>query len=271
MKKLPDWYLLSENPAFHDMDSKTVIEQTARVYGAMQELIGEHNTFTEDMKNAFYAFTTENHKANENYKTYINKLMYDYIQTVDEKIFQNGELVALQSDLDSIHREIEQLKGMDIDYGIDHRNYEEYFQQFSEGFDIHESRITSLENSGGGGGSSKRWYHKTGNAETLVSLDFKNLDVGLYVVDMYCAGTEGFYIHSTYTGSSPLVSSAYQAKLMIQVTINDGNKYVSVINAWAPNNSQRIRPLSYVNELYVFTYDSGNAVDVYYSVEKVGV
>lgn len=128
------------------------------------------------------------------------------------------------------------------------------------------------ENAGAsGGGSSKNWYHKTGNPETLVSLDFKNLDVGLYVVDLYSAGTDGFYINKAYGASNPVLGNAYQAKLMIQVGINDGNKYVSVLNSFSSGSTQKLRPVSYVNELYVFTYDSSAVVDVYYSIEKVGV
>lgn len=43
MKQLPLWVLNEKFPSFYDMESKTVIEQTARVYGAMRSLIEEHN------------------------------------------------------------------------------------------------------------------------------------------------------------------------------------------------------------------------------------
>ena len=43
MKKLPNWFLTNPRPANYDSESLTVIEQTARLYAAMNELIEEYN------------------------------------------------------------------------------------------------------------------------------------------------------------------------------------------------------------------------------------
>lgn len=47
MQKLPNWFLVNHNPSFHDCESQTAIEQTARIYGAMNDLIEETNEHTE--------------------------------------------------------------------------------------------------------------------------------------------------------------------------------------------------------------------------------
>lgn len=68
MRKLPNWHLTNYKPAFYDFESLTVVEQTAKLYGAMQELINEYN---ETMK----CFTTG-----------ILNLTDDFITLSDSKI-----------------------------------------------------------------------------------------------------------------------------------------------------------------------------------------
>ena len=49
MNLLPKWALANQLPAIHDFESLTVLEQTARIYGAMQSMIGEYNKFADDV------------------------------------------------------------------------------------------------------------------------------------------------------------------------------------------------------------------------------
>ena len=39
IKRLPDWVVTDTQKAFYDLESSTAIEQTARLYGKMQELV----------------------------------------------------------------------------------------------------------------------------------------------------------------------------------------------------------------------------------------
>ena len=52
MKLLPHWVLTDTLPAFFDTDSGSAIEQTAKVYGAMQTLIKEYNSFADKVNQA---------------------------------------------------------------------------------------------------------------------------------------------------------------------------------------------------------------------------
>lgn len=44
IKHMPNWCVTDKQPAFYDTESATAIEQTARVYGKMEELIDSYNT-----------------------------------------------------------------------------------------------------------------------------------------------------------------------------------------------------------------------------------
>lgn len=51
MEKLPHWVLTDKNPAFYDTESATAIEQTAKLYGAVNELIEDFNQLDEETTN----------------------------------------------------------------------------------------------------------------------------------------------------------------------------------------------------------------------------
>ena len=86
MRKLPFWHLTSKTPAFVDADSATVLEQTAKLYGAMQEMIEEHNSFMESMTKTINDFTVNTQEDLEKFKTCITNIMNNYIQMLDTKI-----------------------------------------------------------------------------------------------------------------------------------------------------------------------------------------
>lgn len=48
IKKLPHWVVNDNRPAFYDTESATAIEQTAKLYGAMSEVIDEVNKKIEE-------------------------------------------------------------------------------------------------------------------------------------------------------------------------------------------------------------------------------
>lgn len=88
MNKLPEWFLTNKYPAFYDKDSLTVVEQTAKVYGAMQEVINEHNNFIESVNATINNFTLKTEKDIGEFKTCISTLVQNYIKIIDEKIKQ---------------------------------------------------------------------------------------------------------------------------------------------------------------------------------------
>lgn len=52
MLRLPQWVLTNKYPSIYDSESKTVTEQTARVYGAMNEMIDGFNQQNETIEQA---------------------------------------------------------------------------------------------------------------------------------------------------------------------------------------------------------------------------
>lgn len=94
MINLPEWRLTNKYPAFYDSESGSSIEQTAKVYAAMQELIKEYNAFTADIQNQVNNFDISNSEDYENFKKCIVTLMENYVTTIDTKIIQLEQKIA---------------------------------------------------------------------------------------------------------------------------------------------------------------------------------
>lgn len=86
MINLPKWRLTSKYPAFLDSESGTAIEQTAKVYGAMQELIDEYNAFVQEMETRINEFESTTNEDLETFKTSMRQEFQDFIDTVDMKL-----------------------------------------------------------------------------------------------------------------------------------------------------------------------------------------
>lgn len=86
MNLLPHWVLTDKFPAFYDSESKTALEQTARVYAAMQELITEYNKFVESVNGAITDFDTSSTKEYEIFTTAMSQKFQDFIDVINLKI-----------------------------------------------------------------------------------------------------------------------------------------------------------------------------------------
>ena len=86
MWMLPHWNLTDKHPAFYDTESGTATEQTAKVYGAMRELIGEYNKFADELNKALQSFELQTKEENECFKKCITELVENYIKSIDLKI-----------------------------------------------------------------------------------------------------------------------------------------------------------------------------------------
>lgn len=86
MIKLPHWVLNNKYPAVFDSESATVIEQTARVYGAMQQLIDDYNNFVDQVNLEIDNFTAESNQSAECFKEMIVELCETYINSIDLKM-----------------------------------------------------------------------------------------------------------------------------------------------------------------------------------------
>lgn len=86
LKHLPHWVLTDTLPAFYDCESATAIQQTARLYGKIQELITIYNEFTREINRYITDFEEGIIKDFNCFQNCVIKTMDDYIQTIDMKI-----------------------------------------------------------------------------------------------------------------------------------------------------------------------------------------
>lgn len=86
MWMLPHWRLTDRTPAFYDTESGSAIEQTAKVYGAMRDLINEYNKFADNLNKALQSFELEIKEDNECFKKCLTELVENYIKSIDLKI-----------------------------------------------------------------------------------------------------------------------------------------------------------------------------------------
>ena len=83
---LPAWTLTNFQPAFYDSESATVLQQMAKVYAKMQELLSDYNAFVNEVNTTITDFQNGIIGDFECFKNCIIKTMNDYIETIDTKI-----------------------------------------------------------------------------------------------------------------------------------------------------------------------------------------
>lgn len=91
---LPKWVLPNTNPSVYDTDSGTCIEMVAKVYGAMRTLQEEYNKFVDSINIEISNFMNSVNKNHEEFEKHINKLVHDYIITIDTKIAHQDRVIA---------------------------------------------------------------------------------------------------------------------------------------------------------------------------------
>lgn len=83
---LPHWVLTDKFPSVYDRESVTAISMVAKLYGKMEELIADYNEYVDQVNKAIAEFEDGMIKDFESFKRCVQKLMDDYIQTIDTKI-----------------------------------------------------------------------------------------------------------------------------------------------------------------------------------------
>jgi len=90
---LPNWCLTDKNPAFYDTESASTIKQTAKLYKAIRELQEDYNLFSSEINTKIKEFMTSEEGAREDFENEINKLVHDYIVTLDSKIAHQDRVI----------------------------------------------------------------------------------------------------------------------------------------------------------------------------------
>ncbi len=86
MVKLPKWVIPDKFPALFDHDSATVIEMTAKLYGAMNGLIDDYNTFVERINAEIEAFEVSMTKDYDTFIISMRQEFQDFIDTIELKV-----------------------------------------------------------------------------------------------------------------------------------------------------------------------------------------
>ena len=102
--KLPKWILTNKFPAFHDVESLTAIEQTARVYGKINELIDNYNSFAENINKTLEEYARADQEEEEAFKVGLRQEFQDFINVVDLQIRDLEQYVKV-----NLHSEIRKL------------------------------------------------------------------------------------------------------------------------------------------------------------------
>lgn len=93
MNALPKWALANPFPAIHDFESLSVIEQTARIYGAMNALITEYNNFADTVNKQLSGFTGSEHEAREDFEQKITKVIREFMCSWEQKKYDMDDVI----------------------------------------------------------------------------------------------------------------------------------------------------------------------------------
>lgn len=83
MIQLPRWLLPSSVPSVYDTESATCLEQTAKVYGAMRQLIEEYNEFSAAQEKAFNENNSANAAEIQNFKKSVEERLRCQFEKMD--------------------------------------------------------------------------------------------------------------------------------------------------------------------------------------------
>lgn len=93
IQSLPPWALTNPNPAFYSSESGSVIEQTAKMYAKVNELVSEYNSFTENVNTIIKDFTTATTKDLGAFEVALRQEFQDFIDVVNLKILDQDKKI----------------------------------------------------------------------------------------------------------------------------------------------------------------------------------
>lgn len=73
MPILPKWALPPTMPSAYEFESATALEMTAKVYGAMSQMIKDYNTFADEINEEIRSFTGSSSEEIQNFKKSIEQ------------------------------------------------------------------------------------------------------------------------------------------------------------------------------------------------------
>lgn len=86
MQRLPNWTFPFSLPSALDTESLTPIEMNARMYGAMKDLIDEHNKWVNDVNRQLAEFEKAEEQKRNDYEEKLAKLYFDYRCSIEKML-----------------------------------------------------------------------------------------------------------------------------------------------------------------------------------------
>jgi hypothetical protein len=86
MKLLPSWKIPDTRPAVYDVESATCIEMVAKLYGAMNEIIEECNTFITTTEAKIDEYIKGSEEDIDLFKVGLRQEFQDFIDVIELKI-----------------------------------------------------------------------------------------------------------------------------------------------------------------------------------------
>lgn len=83
---LPHWCVSSKYPAFYDTESATAIEQTAKLYGKIQELIEDYNKFVDEINKHILEFINSVNSDQAEFEERMTKVIHDYLDYMNMRM-----------------------------------------------------------------------------------------------------------------------------------------------------------------------------------------
>ena len=84
MQRLPKWVIPFQMPSVLDTESLTAIEMNARLYGAMQTLIDEHNKWVDEVNKQLDEFSKNEEQKRKDFEENWTKILFEYRQSLDQ-------------------------------------------------------------------------------------------------------------------------------------------------------------------------------------------
>jgi hypothetical protein len=107
IKPLPNWAYLDSRYAFSDTESATAVEQTAKLYKKIQELITTWNTFEIDFRNELDSFKKDITDKETCFENSMVTLIHNYIHQIDDTIArQNIFIEDVKNNMIEVSRDI---------------------------------------------------------------------------------------------------------------------------------------------------------------------
>lgn len=94
IKKLPHWVVTNKYPGFYDTDSGSTIEQTAKVYKKMNELVEDYNKFVDETNTAIDEFVAGMTGTYEEFTVAMEQKFNDFVKVVELKIDSQDSVIA---------------------------------------------------------------------------------------------------------------------------------------------------------------------------------